>query len=250
MSVFIIAEAGSSHDNDLQKAYRLIDAAKECGADAVKFQWTSSGEKLAFRRGLGAAASSMYSTFLEKPMGWICSLKVHADKVGIEFMVTTYLCEDIAVIAPLVKRFKISAFEATWDQFVSHHAPYERQTIISSNPGQYVNGFEGCKFLHCISEYPTPVDRLKLGLIRGQCNDGLSDHTTSTLTGALAVAAGATIIEKHIRLQSTFGDNPDYGHSLIADCSHLSAYCPELDWIGVGHFKEYVRNIREAERAM
>src|SRR6185295_7116565 len=95
----IIAEAGSSHDNDLQKAYRLIEAAKECGADAVKFQWTSRAAFMAERRGLGLVVASMYQDYLEKPVSWLESLKAHADKVGIEFMCTVYLIEDIAVIA-------------------------------------------------------------------------------------------------------------------------------------------------------
>ena len=241
----IIAEAGSSHDNDLQKAYRLIEAAKECGADAVKFQWTSDGNKMSLRRGLKVGGENMYSRWLEKPVSWLESLKAHADKVGIEFMCTVYLIEDIATIAPLVKRFKVSAFERNWLEFFDAHWIFNRQIIASTNTVSNANWSNGIDYLYCVSKYPTPLEELHLGkMSHGKTRTfaGLSDHTTSTLTGALAVAAGATIIEKHIRLHDTDPKNPDYGHSLEADEIHDGGAPPA--------FWDYVRNIREAERAM
>jgi sialic acid synthase SpsE len=250
MGVFVIAEAGSSHDNDLSKAYRLIEAAKECGADAVKFQWTSNSYAMAVRRGLGQAAADMYGKYLQKPISWLESLKAHADKVGIEFMCTVYLIEDIATIAPLVKRFKVSAFESKWEEFVEGHMNAQRKdTIISSNdalnynlpPMKLYGGAGEFKVLHCVSKYPTPIDDLNLDVCSYDGVDGLSDHTTSTLTGALAVAAGATIVEKHIRLDTTPESNPDYLHSLEAANTRRDG------WTAFG---EYVRNIREAERAL
>lgn len=255
---FIVAEAGSSHDNDLAKAYRLIEAAKECGADAVKFQWTSSGKKMGFRRGLNCAG---YIHYLEKPESWLYSLKQHADKVGIEFMCTAYLIEDIATIAPLVKRFKVSAFESEWKEFVEAHGK-DREVIVSRNtlPGmelQYTH--QPYKYLYCVSQYPTPLEELHLSNLEHYYHhdyeahgveryDGLSDHTTSTLTGALAVAAGATIIEKHIRLHDTSKDCPDYPHSLVAD--EFVEYADHTYTKDVSAFWRYVSNIREAERCM
>jgi N-acetylneuraminate synthase/N,N'-diacetyllegionaminate synthase len=77
---------------------------------------------------------------------------------------------------------------------------------------------------------------------------GLSDHTTSTLTGALAVAAGATIVEKHIRLHDTSQDCPDYPHSLCAN--EWSGPVGDVSLHHFNTFKQYVSNIREAERAL
>lgn len=242
MGVFVIAEAGSSHDNDLSKAYRLIEAAKECGADAVKFQWTTNAEAMAIRRGTGSSGFAMYKHYLEKPIRWIHELKAHADVVGIEFMCTVYLIEDIQFVRHTVKRFKISAFEATWADFVYAHKDFGKPVIISKNRGkQLPDNTYWTDVLHCVSEYPTPLERLGLrnGMQESNCVDGLSDHTTSMLTGALAVAAGATIVEKHIRLRETSKDNPDYPHSLEA-----------LPLGGVCDFAEYVYNIREAEKAL
>ena len=254
MSVFVIAEAGSCHDNELSKAYRLIESAKACGADAVKFQWTSDAHAMAQRRGMDAfqAAACEYGKYLVKPVEWLHQLKAHADKVGIEFMCTVYLKQDIAVVAPLVKLFKVSAYEAEWREFISDHCPFEKGIIISVNDGMKRLSFcQDSNFLYCVSKYPTRIEELKLRE-RHQF-DGLSDHTTSTLTGAVAVGCGATIIEKHIRLSDTSPQNPDYWHSLVADGEHgyLSdpGKTPAITW-DRSAFWHYVANVREAEKML
>ena len=82
-------------------------------------------------------------------------------------------------------------------------------------------------WLRCVSKYPAPVDDIYLDF---NLYDGLSDHTTSTIIPALAVARGARIIEKHFRLEDTPTDSPDYSHSLTP-----------------GQLAEMVTNIRLAE---
>jgi len=234
---FVIAECGSCHDNSFLKALRLIDAAENCGADAAKFQYWSHPGKLAARRNLGPEAKAIYERY-QLPKSWIPELKNYCDEAGIEFMCTVYLTEDIEVVAPYVARFKISAYESQWSAFVKAHFEGDvakRETIISINDpantqGKYVNGLE--RYLYCVSKYPCPSEDLHLWEMEAIC-DGLSDHTISPLTGALAVAAGAKIIEKHHRLGDTHPSNPDYPHSLITS-----------------DFMTYVDNIREAERAM
>ena len=248
MGVFVIAEAGSSHDNDLQKAYRLIEAAKECGADAVKFQWTSNGLAMAHRRGLGMEAGINYVKWLEKPLKeWLGRLAFHCKEVGIEFMCSTFLVEDVIPISFLVKRFKISAYECEWAEFVYAHKDFGKPVIISKNPGQHLpDNTYWADVLHCVSEYPTPLERLGLrnGMQESNCVEGFSDHTGNVLAGAAAVAAGATIIEAHIRLHDTDKGNPDYGHSLTAWTS-----C-DLFGSAPSQFKEYVANIRTIERML
>lgn len=251
MSVFIIAEAGSSWDCDLYKALKLIDAAKECGADAVKFQWTSDAYKMAQRRQLGLAEESaygMYKKYLQYHPDFLNRFKEHCDSVGIEFMCTTYLIEDIATIAPLVKRFKVSAFESKWELFVAAHEEFGKAVIISQNPGsrmdywRYIKHNLTIETLHCISKYPTPLEDVGLGWIKDDEHQGFSDHTANVLTGAAAVAAGARIIESHIRLEDTPSSNPDYPHSLAAngvpdDCGRIP-------------YEQYVSNIRAVERML
>lgn len=236
--VFIIAEAGSTHENSLETAFRLIKGAKECGADACKFQFWSNSKALAERRKLPKAAEK-YEQY-RMPMAWLVELKGKCDEVGIEFMCTTYLLEDIGTVAPYVDRFKISAYESQWHDFVDAHADFNKQIIISQNPDAPVSwiGAMRVRTLHCISDYPTYINQLKLRKIQNDCADGLSDHTTSTISGAVAVGCGATILEKHIRPFSLHAENPDYPHSLACEGPFEGRYMA---------FGQYVQNVREAE---
>lgn len=243
---FVIAECGSSWNFGLDpigNACRMIEAAKEANANAAKFQWTSDASAMAKRRGL-PDSEAMYRRYLQYPVDYLHKFKAKCDEVGIEFMCTVYLIEDIPVIAPLVKRLKVSAYESKWPEFLSANRSTGNPVIVSTNDGPQAC-HSSYKWLYCVSKYPTPLEELHLSEMAA--HDGLSDHTTSVLAGALAVAAGATIIEKHAKILGTPIDNPDFPHSLFID-----------DWVihENGHrikesdFYYYVSNIREAERAM
>ncbi len=247
----VIAECGSSWHfglNPIGNAFKMIEAAKACDASAVKFQFTSNATAMAKRRNLGPDAEAMYRRYLQYPVEYLHKFKAKCDEVGVEFMCTVFLIEDIATIAPLVKRFKISAYESQWQEFVEAHDK-EGDVIISVNPGKELpTGSVGRPlWIHCISEYPAPIDKLELASISRRALHGFSDHSTSTLTGALAVASRAKwtfdfIVEKHVRLSDTPNDNPDYPHSLCVD-AYEDVDCRIS-------FSEYVNNIREAERAL
>jgi len=231
---YVIAECGSCHDGDLKKAQRLIDYAKECGADAAKFQFWSSAERLADRR-KAADYLDIYRRY-QIPMEWLGTLRAHCYHVGIQFMCTTYLPEDIHVVEPYVERFKVASFEADDLPFVDAHAGFGKPIIRSCGMGaQPYQGRQQTLDLLCISSYPAPQDALNLHRLRGNRFVGLSDHTLSWLTGAVAVGAGACILEKHISLASTSADNPDVNHSLTADVDSRDG------------FRKYVWAVRQAE---
>lgn len=228
----VIAEAGSCHDNDISSAFRLIEAAKYCGADAVKFQFWSDSKKLAERRGMPENADK-YEAY-RMPVGWLRGLWEKCQEQRIDFLCTTYLIEDIKAVDKYVKMFKVSAFESQWREFISAHCKYEKPIIISVNEGHKRLSFcQDTNFLYCVSRYPTPLHEVSLRKM--QPHDGFSDHTGDVLAGAAAVARGAPIVECHIRLARTSEQNPDYPHSqLAAECE-----CP---------FAYYVRYIRKAEQ--
>lgn len=234
MRTFVIAEMGSCHNNDLKTARLLCDAAKECGADAVKAQFWSSSKALAERRKI-PQAEPIYAKY-KLPQGWLQLLSEYCQHIKIEFMCSTFLIEDIAKVAPYVSRFKISAYESEWEEFVNAHWMYGREVICSVNPGRWFHGNYYPKLLHCVSKYPTPDGEIGLGRISEYQLDGLSDHTTSIISGALAVQHGATIIEKHFKLSGLSEQNPDYPHSLVGDTDN-----PEFS------FKRYVDLIRQSE---
>jgi N,N'-diacetyllegionaminate synthase len=242
--VFVIAEAGSTHDGDFNKALRLIDQAALAGANAIKFQFWSDADALADRRRVPAEYREIYRRY-QMPRDWMPSLAIVSKFTGIEFMCTTYLERDIPLVEPWVQRFKVSSFEAADAAFVHAHEQYGRPILVSLGMSNGIPWhLEGCgkiALLHCVSAYPAPPEAMNLAVFQGDWGEpydpapspfvGFSDHSRHPWMGALAVAAGATIIEAHLRLPDTDPSNPDYATAFDR-----------------AEFAEYVRHIRFAER--
>lgn len=235
----VIAEAGSCHDGDLDRALALVDAAADAGADACKFQFWSDPDALADRRRALPSHREAYRRY-RVPAFWLPVLHTRCGRRGIDFMATAYLPEDVATVAPLVARFKIASFEADARDLIEAHAPYagERRLVVSLGMGAHGAVPPGwaagaVDWLLCVSAYPAPADALNLARLRAGVYAGLSDHTDPSLTwtGALAVAAGARILEAHLRLVDTDPRNPDAPHAMTP---------PQL--------YEYARHVRFAER--
>lgn len=228
---FIIAEAGSCHGRSLVDALLLIKLAKDAGADACKFQWVSDRFKLAARRNAQDYVDAY--GLIEFPEWWHEILAEACSDYELEYMCTVYLPEDIALIVPHVSRFKVASFEAGDEAFIKLHEQYGKEIIVSTGMQTAfyeIGHIKHRKRLHCVSAYPCPVDQANLGVLYSGYYDGYSDHTRDVLTGALAVAAGARILEVHIRLNHTDPKNPDYATAL-----------------GPTEFKDYVALVRKAE---
>jgi sialic acid synthase SpsE len=234
MKTFVIAEAGSCHDGIYEKAVDLINVARDAGADACKFQYWSDAGRLAQRR-QAAKYLPIYAQY-QMPRQWLSSLSIECHRRGLEFMCTTYLPEDIAVVEPYVRRFKIASFEAGDTEFIKEHFKYGKPTLVSTGMNA-APPIGPIILLHCVSAYPTPIDEANLAAIRlegyGRAYEGFSDHTASVYAGAFAVCAGARIVETHIRLDSTSVTNPDAATALLPDA-----------------YTEYVHLIRTAERML
>ena len=236
MRTFVIAEAAATHDGSLDQALRLVNLARVIGANAVKFQWCSSPERLAERR--HAPEYLEVYQMLAFPSIWFPVLKTACTEAGLDFLCTAYLPEDIPVVAPYVARFKVSSFESRDQEFLSMHyrvdptKPVIVSTGMHGEPGVDDYHFEYTN-LHCVSAYPAPLDEMNLAVLRDGGFKGLSDHSRHEWTGALAVAAGAEIIEFHYRLDDTDPGNADYE----------VAFTP-------AEAARYVANIRLAERML
>jgi sialic acid synthase SpsE len=233
MKTFIIAEAGANHNRDFDQAKALIDVAKESGADACKFQ-TYSSETLYSKNTQDFAGYKDINKLIkniELPREWQSDLKLYCDEVGIEFMSTPF---DEAAVQQLVdigvKRMKIAGFESTDLRFVDMVASAGLPLIVSLGIGSDFSiiprimdiasnrGVDDVTFLHCNNAYPTPAEDANLDTIKSLALDtryrtGISDHTMSTLTPALAVAAGATVVEKHFTLSKRLS-GPDHPFAL------------------------------------
>lgn len=230
---FIIAEAGANHNRDFEQAKALIDVAKESGADACKFQ-TYSSETLYSKNTQDFAGYKDINKLIkdiELPREWQSDLKSYCDEVDIEFMSTPF---DEAAVQQLVdigvKRMKIAGFESTDLRFVDMVASTGLPLIISLGIGSDFSiiprimdiasnrGVDDVTFLHCNNAYPTPAEDANLDTIKSLALDtryrtGISDHTMSTLTPALAVSAGATVVEKHFTLSKRLS-GPDHPFAL------------------------------------
>jgi len=241
MSVFVIAEIGSAWvwtedwTANQRNAWQAILIAKQAGCDAVKFQFTSNRSYMAARRKVEDASAYWQLWWRE---AWLADFFERANKIGIEFMCTAFLPQDVAKVAPFVKRFKVASLEAhdpaLWRAIRKHNKP----VIVSSGccDADLLYGMPwwsepAAKILHCTAAYPCPPEELNLRAMEEF--DGLSDHTANVLTGALATVAGAEIIEVHFRLDHTPKDNPDFPHSLTPQ-----------------KLAQYIKNIRTAELMM
>ncbi len=257
-SCFIIAEAGVNHNGDVMLAKQLIDAAKEVGADAVKFQtWVT--EKLVApdakmaeyqRHNIGQDESQFKMLKdLELSYDQFREIKTYADRQGILFFSTpdeedsADFLEDLGV--PL---FKIGSGEVTNLPFLRHVALKGRPIILSTGMSTLSEvesavrtieeaGNRQLALLHCVSSYPAEpvdcnlraIDTLKSAF---QYPVGFSDHTLGIEIAVGAVARGACVIEKHFTLDKHL-PGPDHAMSLDP-----------------GEFTEMVRAIRAVEAAL
>ena len=171
---------------------------------------------------------------IELPREWQKDLKQYCDEVDIEFMSTPFDEQAVNELVDLgVKRLKIAGFESTDWRFVDMVASTSLPLIISIGIGFELNKIEhilnivenygnDLTLLHCNNAYPTPTSDINLNSIKilqefkHVRSVGLSDHTTSTLTPAVAVAAGATTIEKHFTLDKNL-PGPDHAFALEPD---------------------------------
>lgn len=244
---YVIAEAGACHDGAWKKAVGLVEEAQRAGADAVKFQWTSDPARMAARR-----HAPQYQDVYARYLVWAPPLQMGAlaraaRTVGLDFMCSVYLPEDVPVVAKHVKTFKVASFEAEDAALLAAHVPFLEadrgarllvsQGLGAASPWSHFPKalWSQVQTMHCVSAYPAPVDEMNLRVLRWGGRPGLSDHTDPafTWTGALAVAAGATILEAHLRLDETDTANPDWAHAMSPR-----------------QFAEYVKHVRFAERAL
>jgi sialic acid synthase SpsE len=231
-STFIIAEVGANHNRNFNQALALIDVAIKAGASACKFQ-TYSSETLYSKNTPDFAGYKNINQLIkdiELPREWQKDLKQYCDQKGIEFMSTPFDEKAVDELVNLgVKRLKIAGFESTDFRFVEMVASSKLPLVISLGIGFEINYLDkifeitskygnNVSFMYCNNAYPTPVKDSGVAIVKKLAQDtryswGLSDHTESTLTPALAVVAGATIIEKHFTLSKHL-PGPDHPFAL------------------------------------
>lgn len=217
--VFIIAEIGSVHDGSFGNACKLIEAAANTGANAVKFQ-----THMAEAETLNNAPSPSY--FSSEPrydyfnrtsfsLNQWKELKLIADSNNIEFMSSPFSNESVDLLEEIgIDIYKIPSGEVTNDYMLEKISKLKKDIILSSGMSSWdeldhavevviaANSISKLSVLQCTSHYPCPPDKIGLnimGEIRERYNvqTGLSDHSIGLAAPFAAVSLGASIIEKH-----------------------------------------------------
>jgi sialic acid synthase SpsE len=243
--VYIIAEAGSNHDRDLDQAKRLIEVAAEAGADAVKFQ-TFTAERIVAETSTRAKyldailppGQTMSELFreLELPHEWHAELKIYAEGCGLDFVSTPFDHEAVDLLDGLgVKVFKVATYELWHLPLIRDIASRGKPIICSTGMANLADvqaavdavretGNENLILLHCVVNYPPPFADLNLRAIQTMRQAfgvpvGWSDHTPGWLAPVVATVLGAAVIEKHF---TTDRSRPGPDHSFALEPGELT----------------------------
>ena len=257
-SIFIIAELSANHNGSIDNCFKLIDAAKSCGADAIKIQ-TYTPDTMTIKssrdeftiKGTIWDNQKLYDLYQEAylPWEWHQELFQYCSEKSIELFSTPF---DKAAVDLLencgVKRYKVASSELIDLPLVKYIAEKGKPMIMSTGMASFEEISEAVMtvksygnsqhitLLKCTASYPAPIEDANLATIRDMkeafdCDVGLSDHTMDNISCVMSVAHGATVIEKHFTLDRSMG-GPDSKFSLEPD-----------------EFRNLVDDIRSAELA-
>lgn len=237
-SILIIAEAGVNHNGSLDTAKALVMAAKECGADIVKFQTINVDELVSKQAAMADYQKKNLSTEeSQKNMLNKLALKKedfytlanYCREIGIKFLSTPFDIDSIHFLNPLQDMWKIPSGEITNYPYLVEIGKTGKEVILSTGMStlkevadalEILNSHGAGKvtLLHCTTEYPAPPESVNLRAMMTMqnqlhCRIGYSDHTQGIEIPIAAAAMGACIIEKHLTLdRNMFG--PDHMASL------------------------------------
>lgn len=255
---YVIAEIGSNFDGSLQRAKMLVDLAKDCRADAVKFQSFISdkiiskegfeGTKVGFQAKWGKSVYEAYKT-AELPREWHAELFRYANKRGLHFLSTPYDKEAVDLLNEFgVPAFKIGAGDITWHEMLQYISKKGKALILSTGASTIAEidealrviraeGNDDIILLQCVTNYPSHFESANIRAMRAlrEIFDvlvGYSDHTPGLIVPLGARALGACVIEKHFTDDKS-RRGPDHPFALDAK-----------------EFREMVDSIRLLEKAL
>ena len=256
---FIVAELSANHLQKFDHAVKLIKAAKDAGADAVKLQTYTpdtitidcDNEYFQIKQGTIWDGKTLYELYKEAytPWEWQPELKEIAEELGLIFFSTPFDKTAVDFLEEInIPCYKIASFEITDIPLIEYVASKGKPVIISTGIATLTDiqeAVNACKrmgnsqiaLLKCTSAYPAPLEEVNLKTIPDMAEKfkiviGLSDHTLGISVPVASVALGAKIIEKHFTLSRSLG-GPDAAFSLE----------PE-------EFKAMVKAVREVEKAL
>ena len=256
---YFIAEIGGNFDGSIEKAKKLIDAAKESGADCAKFQ-TFTADTIVSEGGFsrmtlhgvhgswGRTVSEVFKD-VEFPMEWHREIADYCKKVGIDFSTSPYFKEAVDLCAEMKVPFiKIGSGEITWLEMLQYIAGKGIPIMLATGDATMseideairaieTTGNRDLVLMQCITNYPSKIDSANVNVLKTyqsayDCLTGYSDHSPGHVVALASVVLGARVIEKHFTLNKK-DKGPDHPHSMEP-----------------AEFKFMVDSIREVERAL
>lgn len=256
--LYFVADIGANHDGSLERAYKLIELAKESGADAAKFQ-NFQAHKIVSAKGfsdLGAQLSHqakwkrpVYEVYKDAsvPFDWTPKLKQKCDEVGIDYFTSPYDFESVDAVEPYVELYKIGSGDITWLDMISYIARKNKPVLIAAGASTMDDVDRAMRILlpinpnvvllQCNTNYTGDsrnFDFINLNVLKTFREAypgvllGLSDHTEGHATVLGALALGARVFEKHFTDDNNregpdhkFAMNPSTWKEMVQRASEL-----------------------------
>lgn len=230
----VLAEVGINHEGELEKAFQLVDAAVGVGAEVVKFQChITEKEMIATDMTPGEISSESLWDIIKRcelTADEECQIQAYCSTKDIIYLSTPFSREAADRLYEMnVPAFKIGSGECNNLPLLDHIAAYGKPMILSTGMNDLGSVRKSVAtiakhgtplaVMHCVSMYPTPYDRVRLGAVAELISTfpelpiGLSDHSLNIWTCLGAVALGASLLEKHFTLSRDW-PGPDTGISL------------------------------------
>jgi N-acetylneuraminate synthase len=272
---FIIAEIGSNHNGDMTLAKEIIDAAKTCGCDAVKFQSFNNKSLICKeeydantkyndspKKHFGSLKEMVDKYYLREEQHY--ELKDYCDKIGILFSSSPFSTEEIDLLVRLdVPYLKVASMDINNYPLLRHMASTGKPLVISTGMATLAEidnairtvekeGNFNIILLHCISIYPPLFEDINLRNITMLQQAfpypvGFSDHSLGVHIPLAAVALGSCIIEKHFTIDKNL---PGWDHEISADPSEMRQiveFAPQVN-TSLGSFQRIVSKAEEAKK--
>lgn len=240
--VYIIAEMSANHGGNLEAALEIVRRAAKAGADCVKIQTYTAdsltidcdNEYFQIRDGGLWDGYKFYDLYTEAgtPYEWHQAIKSECEKCGVDFLSTPFDPNAVDFLEGLgAEAYKIASFELNDIPLIEYAASKGKPMIMScgmASPEDIQDAIDACKrvgndqivLLKCCSEYPANWADMHLGNIpdmreRFHVPVGLSDHSFGSLGAVAAVALGARVIEKHVKIEGV--ESPDSKFSMTME---------------------------------
>jgi sialic acid synthase SpsE len=236
---FIIAEAGINHNGELEKAYQMIEVAKNAGADCIKFQTFKADEfvgdpdqtytYLSQGKEITESMLEMFKRYEFKKNDWSL-IKKKCDEVGIVFLSTPQNRSDLDILLEIgITAIKVGSDDFTNLPLLKSYAKTGLPMLVSCGMADFAEVYQALETIGsldeyptvlflCTSQYPTPAEDVNLNKLKTLSSAfpglilGFSDHTQGTLAASVAVGLGARVFEKHFTLDNNL-PGPDHWFS-------------------------------------